>query len=150
MKTFLQTLFFGFFFILPTTAMAQSTSEHDAVKLVMQNLLRAFETGDADLLRKTFRSDGTLVGYSKKSGKVILRSGEEFATGFTGKPADDDAQRKRSFEILDVTENAALAKLMLDYPTWKGIDYMALSKIDGEWKIISKSWNAQAKPTPKK
>lgn len=150
MKTFLKNLFFGFFFILPATAMAQNTSEHDAVKLVMQNLLRAFETDDADLLRKTFRSDGTLVGYSKKSGKVILRSGEEFAKGFTGKPADDEAQRKRSFEILDVTENAALAKLMLDYPTWKGIDYMALSKIDGEWKIISKSWNVQAKPTPQK
>jgi Putative lumazine-binding len=150
MKMLLQTIVAGFFFILPITAVAQSTSEHEAVKLVMQNLLRAFETDDADLLCKTFRSDGVLVGYSKRTGKVVLRSGDEFAKGFTGKPADDEAQRKRSFEILDVTENAAVAKLMLDYPTWKGVDYMALSKIDGQWKIISKSWNVQAKPTPQK
>jgi Putative lumazine-binding len=84
--------------------------------------------------------------------QVNLRtqSAEEWAKGFTGKPAADEDQRKRSFEILDITENAPLTKVMVDYLTWKGIDYIALSKIDGEWKIISKFWRGQVKPTPQK
>lgn len=149
MKKLIQTILCGLLFILPMTAMAQSASDREAVRLVMQNLLRAFETSDNDLLLKNFRSDGVLVGYQKSRGQVRTQTVEEWKKGFTGKPADDEAQRKRSFEILDVSEHSAVVKLVLDYPTAKGVDYMALSKIDGEWKIISKSYTWQAKAAPK-
>jgi hypothetical protein len=149
MKLLLATLLAGFSFALPMQSMAQSPSDHDAVKLVLQNFLRSLETSDADLMRKTFRNDGLLIGYSSRNSKVVTRSTDEYAKGFVGKAADDEAQRKRSFEILDISENAAMGKVMLDYPTWKGVDYMALLKIDGEWKIVSKSWSGSV-PAAKK
>lgn len=149
MKKLLQAILCGFFLVLPATVMAQSASDREAVKLVMQNVMRAFETSDTDLIRKLVRSDGMLIGYSKSRGQVRTQTVEEWVKGWPGKPADDEAQRKRSFEILDVSEHSAVVKLVLDYPTAKGVDYMALSKIDGEWKIISKSYAWQTKPTAK-
>lgn len=130
--------------LLPTSIMAQN-SGHDAVDRVMQKMMRAFETGDANLAFEVFRRDGMVLGYSASKGHVVTQTAEEWAKGFPGKPADDEAQRKRSYEIVDVTENAAVVKVMLDYPGWKGLDYLALSKIDGKWMIVSKSWSGQTK-----
>jgi hypothetical protein len=150
MKTLLKTIFCTWLILLPTVAMSQSKSEHEAVKLVMQNFIGAYKTDDGNLMRKAFRSDGMMIGYTPSTGKVAAVSGEEFANRFTGEPADDEAQRKRSFKILDITDNAALVKVTLDYPTWEGVDYLALTKINGNWMIVSKSYSGRAKPAPKK
>lgn len=138
-------VFAGALLLLPTSVMAQS-SERDAVNRVMQKMMRAFEAGDANLAFEVLRKDGVVVGYSTSKGSVVTQTAEEWAKGFPGKPADDEAQRKRTYEIVDVTENAAVVKVMLDYPGWKGLDYLALSKIDGKWMIVSKSWSGQRKP----
>ena len=39
-----------------------------------------------------------------------------------------------------------MVKVRLDYPGWDGLDYLALSKIDGKWMIVSKSWSGRRKP----
>lgn len=150
MKTSLKIIVCLFLIILPTTAMSKDICEHDAVMSAMQNFIRAYETDDGDLMRKTFRSDGIMIGYTQAKDQVVTVSGEEFASRFNGEPADDEAQRKRIVEILDVTENAASVKVTLDYPTWQGVDYIALTKIDGNWMIVSKSYSGRARPAPKK
>lgn len=127
------------------SADAARDHEHAAVDRVMQTTLRAFETGDAALIFQALRKDGVVLGYSKTAGKIRLESAEEWAKGFTGAPAADEARRKRGYRILDVTEHAALVKLTLDYPLWDGVDYLSLAKIDGEWKIVSKSWSGRRK-----
>lgn len=137
-------VFVGAILLLPASVTAQG-SERDAVNRVMQKVMRAFEAGDANLMFEVLRKDGVVVGYSASKGNVVTQTAEEWAKGFPGKPADDEAQRKRSYEIVDVTENAAVVKVMLDYPAWKGLDYLALSKIDGKWMIVSKSWSGQRK-----
>ncbi|HEV2666973.1 MAG TPA: nuclear transport factor 2 family protein [Blastocatellia bacterium] len=38
--------------------------------------------------------------------------------------------------------------MVLDYPTVKFTDYMALLKVDGEWKIINKTFYAEPKAKP--
>ncbi|MGH8105025.1 MAG: nuclear transport factor 2 family protein, partial [Arenimonas sp.] len=127
------------------SVMAQN-SERDAVNRVMQKMMRAFETGDANLAFEVLRKDGAVLGYSKSKGHVVTQTAEEWAKGFPGKPADDEALRKRSYKIVDVTENAAVVKVTLDYPEWNGLDYLVLSKIDGKWMIVTKSWSGQRKP----
>lgn len=131
--------------LLPASALAQS-AEHDAVNDMMRKTLRAFETGDQQLIFQALRRDGMVIGYSRSRGQVFKESAEEWAKGFTGQPAPDEAQRKRTYQILDVSGNAALVKLTLDYPTWNGVDYLALTKIDGEWRIVTKAWSGQRKP----
>lgn len=146
MKISIRPLVFAavLFLLLPTSASAQSR-EHDAVNEAMRKMMRAFEAGDANLAFEVLRKDGVVVGYSPSKGNVVTQTAEEWAKGFPGKPADDEAQRKRSYEIVDMTENAAVVKVMLDYPMWTGLDYLALSKIDGKWMIVSKSWSGKTK-----
>ncbi len=148
MKQVLQPILFAALLMSPYTATAQS-AEHEAVKLAMQDFILAYETGDGAYIRKRFRSDGVMIGHAAKTDKVMVVSGSEFANRFDGTIAADESQRKRTVEILDITDNAALAKVTLDYPTWDGVDYIALTKIDGEWMIISKAWSGKVKAAPK-
>lgn len=146
MKIFIRSaVVAGVLTLLPLCAMAQS-SEHAVVDRTMQKMMRAFETGDANLAFEVLRKDGMVIGYSSSRSAMVTQTTEEWAKGFAGKPADDEAQRKRSYEILDVTENAAVVKLSLDYPGWNGLDYLTLSKIEGHWMIVSKSWSGRVKP----
>ena len=41
---------------------------------------------------------------------------------------------------------AGTAKVYLDYPTETYTDYISLLKVDGEWKIINKTFNGVSKP----
>ncbi|WP_083490843.1 nuclear transport factor 2 family protein [Stenotrophomonas humi] len=135
----------GALLLLSVSALAND-SERDAVDQVMQKMMRGFESGDPNLILEVLRRDGVVVGYSAPRGSVVTQSAEEWANGFTGKPAADEALRKRSYEILEVGRDAAIVKVTLDYPRWDGLDYLALSKIDGKWMIVSKSWSGQSKP----
>jgi hypothetical protein len=135
--------------MMSALANAQVTAiETDAVKVPLQHYIRAHETGNADFIRRSFSADAKIIGYI--GGKLISWSTEEYAGRFSGKPADDESQRKRSFELLNVVGDAAVGKVTLEYPTVKFSDFMSLIKIDGEWKIVSKAFNAEAKnPQPR-
>ncbi|MEN5204310.1 nuclear transport factor 2 family protein [Stenotrophomonas sp. TWI700] len=122
-------------------------SDREAVDKVMQTFMAAYKTADNALAKEVFRADGVMIGYSEARGSsLLMRTGEQFAEGFDGKPAANEAQRKRRYEIVDVTTNLAAVKVMLDYPGWDGVDYVVLLKTDGKWQIMSKSWTGQLKP----
>ncbi len=131
--------------LLPTAAAAQS-SDREAVDQVMQTFMRAYRSADNTLAKQVFRSDGVMIGYSEARGPALAsRTGEQFAEGFDGKPAANEAQRKRSYQIVDVAQNLAAVRVNLDYPGWDGVDYVVLLKTDGQWKIMSKSWTGVPK-----
>ncbi len=122
--------------------------EKELVKIPIENYIKAQATGNGNLIRQAFHKDARIMAF--RDGKLINLSVEEFAARFNGKAADDEAKRKRSFEVIEITENAAIARVTLDYPTVKFTDYMSLLKIDGEWKIVNKSFHAEVKQQPKK
>ena len=110
------------------------------------SLAKLFELAakKATLLDRTWDvSNGTPV--FTVEGKYTTRSFAEYIKGFDGKPAADEKDRKRAIESIDVAGNAAVARVILDYPTVRFVDYMTLLKIDGEWKIVNKSFYAEPK-----
>ena len=128
--------------LFAATASAQ-TAEEAAVRVPLENYLKGHATGDGGYMRKAFHTDGNLIFI--RDGKFTTRSFADYISGFTGKPAADEAQRKRSIESIDVTGNAATGKIILDYPSTRFVDYMSLLKIDGEWKIVTKIFYAEPK-----
>lgn len=122
---------------------AAQENETESAKIPLNNYLQAQATGNGDLIRKAFFKDARIMAF--RDGKLTNLNVEEFAGRFNGKAADDEAKRKRKIESLDISGNAAVAKIVLDYPTVKFVDYMSLLKIDGEWKIVNKSFYAEAK-----
>ena len=149
MKSIIQSLVFAAAIsLLPFTAIAQS-SDHKAVDAVMKKFISAYITADNTLATEVFRKDGVMIGYSVARGsELLMRTGEQFAEGFNGKPAADEAKRKRTYEIVDMAENFAAVRVNLDYPGWRGVDYVVLLKVDGKWMIMSKSWTGTLTQKP--
>ncbi len=126
---------------------AHAQDETAAARVPLENYIKAQATGDGDLIRKAFHPDAKVV--SVRDGKLQSLTAEEFAKRFSGKPAADEDKRVRRIESMEVVGTAGLGKIVLDYPNVTFVDYMQLLKIDGEWKIINKSFNALPKAPAK-
>ena len=118
--------------------------EQAAVRVPLENYLKGHATGDGEYMKKAFYSEGKMIFV--REGKYMSRTFEEYIKGMSGKPADDEAQRRRWIEKVEMVGNAAVGTIILDYPAGKFVDYMTLLKIDGEWKIINKSFHFEPKP----
>ena len=122
--------------------------EKAAARIPLENYLKGHETGNAEFMKKAFYTEGKLIFV--RDGKYTTRTFDEYIGGMKdGKPAVDEAQRKRWIESLEISGNAGVGKIILDYPSVKFTDYMTLLKIDGEWKIVNKSFFAEPKQAPK-
>jgi hypothetical protein len=122
--------------------------EKEAARVPLENYLKGHATGNPEFMRKAFYTEGKLIFV--REGKYTTRTFEEYIAGMKdGKPAPDEAQRKRWIESLEVSGNAGVGKIILDYPQGKFVDYMTLLKIDGEWKIVNKSFHFEPKTPPK-
>ena len=129
---------------MPGIALAQQASEDAAARKPLEAYLRGHATGDGGFMRQAFLPTAHIEGI--RDGKFLSWTAEEYIAGFTGKPAADEAQRKRSIDEVDVNGNAAMARVTLEYPGGTFTDYFVLLKVDGEWKIANKVWTRQAKP----
>lgn len=127
---------------------AAQDKETESAKIPLNNYLQGQTTGDVEFIRRAFHKDARIMAF--RDGKLTNLSVEDFAGFFKGKTADDEAGRKRRIESLEISGNAAIAKITLDYPTVKFTDYMSLLKIDDEWKIVNKSFYAEPKPPKQK
>jgi hypothetical protein len=139
--------------VLPVTgtadlhARSEAEAEAAAARIPLENYINAHATGNPDYIRKAFFAEAKIMAF--REGKLLNLSVEEFASRFSGKPAADESQRKRRIESLDITGNAGSARIVLDYPDVTMIDYMSLLKVNGEWKIVNKAFNAAPKEKPK-
>ena len=131
-------------FSMPGMALAQQADEDAAVRKPLQAYLQGHATGDGAYMRQAFLPTAHIEGI--RDGKFLSWTADEYIAGFKGKPAEDEAQRKRSIDQVDVTGNAAMARVTLDYPSGTFTDYFVLLKVDGEWKIANKVWTRNPKP----
>ena len=132
----------------PRDLHAASEAEAAAARIPLENYINAHATGNPDFIRKAFFPGAKIMAF--RDGKLLNLSVDEFASRFSGKPAADESQRKRRIDSLDITGNAGVARIVLDYPDTTLTDYMSLLKVDGEWKIVNKVFYGEpkTKPTP--
>jgi putative lumazine-binding protein len=133
------------FLILATGAWAiRARNEEAAVRAALEHYLQGHATGDGAHFSVVFHPDSKL--FWVRDGQLMQRTSADYIAGAPGKPAADEAQRKRRIVSVDVTGNAAIGKIELDYPNAKLTDYMSLLKVGGEWKIVNKIFTAEPKP----
>ena len=114
-----------------------------AVRAPLEAYLRGHATGLSDEFRPAFHPDAQLWGM--RNGTLIRMTAQEYIGRASGSPAADEALRRRWIESIDVTGDTAVAKIILDYPSVRFTDYMALSRIDGRWVIVNKMFQAEPK-----
>ncbi|MGQ0650390.1 MAG: nuclear transport factor 2 family protein [Gemmatimonadaceae bacterium] len=125
------------------TAFSGSTEDEREVRSALEHYLAGHATGDGAHYRLVFHPDSKL--YFNRDGKFSTRTAEEYISGASGKPAPDEAQRKRRIVSVDVVGDAAQAKIELDYPTTFFTDYFNLLRVDGKWMIVNKTFHARTK-----
>jgi hypothetical protein len=123
-------------------AFAQEKDEAGA-RAAVDHYLAGHAAGSPDEFRAAFHPKAML--YWNRDGAFAERTSADYIAGASGKPAPDEAQRRRAIESLDVTGNAAMAKVVLDYPSVKFTDYLSLVKTGGEWRIVNKIFNVERK-----
>lgn len=115
--------------------------EESAVRLALMNYLRGHATGDGSHHERVFNPVATL--YWMRDGDLNERSSEDYIAGAPGSPPADEADRFRYIDWVDVSGSAAVARIVLDYPSAYLVDYMSLLKIDGRWQIVNKIFDVQ-------
>lgn len=128
-------------------ALAQAANpEEPAVRAALEHYLAGHATGDPKEFRQAFHDEGRLMWI--REGALVQRSDDEYIGGASGKPAADEAQRKRWIESISITGSAASAKIVLDHPTAVLTDYMQLLKTPDGWKIVHKIFDVAPKAKP--
>lgn len=131
---------------LAAPALAQGVDQNPeaaGVRAALDHYIAGHATGNGAEHRQAFHDEAKL--FWMRDGKFMQRTDDEYIAGSPGKPADDEAQRKRTVEILDITGDVAVAKVVLDYPAVTFTDYMSLVKTEQGWKIVNKIFNAKPK-----
>ncbi len=133
--------------LLATTSpgLAQDAPDEEAaVRAALEHYLLGHATGDGAHYEMVFHPQSKL--FWMRDDTLNTRTSADYIAGASGSPAADEDQRRREITMVDVTGDAAVARIVLDYPTVVLTDYMSLLKIDGEWKIVNKIFTAQPKP----
>src|SRR5690606_5006252 len=104
------------------------------VRAALGHYLAAHATGDGAHNAIVFHPVAML--FFTDNGQFRSRTGVEYIAGFTGKPAADEAQRRRRIVFVDAEGDAGAGKVELDYPTVRFVDYLTLLPIHGAGKIV--------------
>ncbi|MEQ9164819.1 MAG: nuclear transport factor 2 family protein [Fulvivirga sp.] len=124
-------------FTLITTCVAQaqsSDSEFSEVAKVLNYYLIGGTNNDFETLAKAFHISSTMKFVSDDQYREVNVL-DFFKKGMKPGPAQE---RKTSIQSIEVSGNAAQARLKIEYDTFYFHDYMQLLKVAGEWKITSK------------
>jgi hypothetical protein len=123
--------------------LSADSSPTAGVKAAVELYFAGHATGDGAYFRRAFHPEAKL--YWIEDGALASKTSAEFAAGALGTPAPDEAQRKRSIALVDVAGDVAIAKVELDYPEVRFVDYLSLIRIDGRWVVINKIFQREAK-----
>jgi hypothetical protein len=117
-----------------TLAQESNPGDSSAVRTTVTDYIEAYYTGDAHRMQQTLHPHylkhmihGS-IPMREKTGADMVK--EVRSQGPADLPA---AQKTEQVSVLDIAGNIASAKLVT--PGWT--DYLTLSKVDGQWKILS-------------
>lgn len=140
------------FFAQPRDNKTGRANSKSAVETTLKTFMLATKTGNSELLKQTLHSEGNqkYVENNKYSSKTYPEFLVKFAEVRKGKPHPDDKDRKRTIKSIEISGNAAVAKLIADYPDTIYFEYLALLKIGDEWKIVNNVFYGAPKPAKQK
>jgi hypothetical protein len=126
--------------VLSTANLAQ-TSEEQGARAAVNQYLRGHATGDPAEMKKAFWPTAHIEGI--REGKFVSWTVDEYVSRFSGKPAADEASRRRTIDRVDVSGTAAMASATLVHGQTTFTDYFVLLKVGNDWKIANKVYSSR-------
>ena len=120
----------------------QMQNKEKVLQVVEDYINSAYES-DGAMTRKIFDDDAKVTGHI--NGKLIRQTKEDWAT-FVEKniPSPKEQGKSKAYEILmvDAGEETAVVKVKSEYIDMIFTDTLLFLKIDNEWKIYNKIFEA--------
>lgn len=110
--------------------------EEALVRTTLRHYLRGHATGLGSEHQQAFHEVANL--YFMRDGALQTITSADYIARASGQPAENESERRRWIDWVDVSGDAAIGKITLDYPGATLTDYMQLLKVDGQWKIVNK------------
>ena len=115
----------------------QKASEESAVRSTVTDYIESYYTGDASRMERSLHPHYLKHTISKSDGKLkmIEWTGLQMVQAARSQEAVTlpASEKTEQITVLDMSAGMASAKLVT--PHW--VDYLTLSKWNGEWKIVS-------------
>lgn len=122
--------------LLGISLTAQAQSDESAVRATAMDYVDGTANGNLDQIRRAFHPDAALYGVNGDG--TLRRIPINDYIGFF-KPGERTGREGKIISI-DVVNDAAHVKIEILAGPWKFTDYLLLLKLNGEWKIINKSY----------
>jgi hypothetical protein len=117
---------------------AQDHDEKQQIEQVIRYYFEGMVTRDVVKLEKAFHPEARLFGY--RGDQLTITSFNDWANGVTnGSPRNPELYQNHLLAI-EIKGYTAIAKTELFWPGIYYYDYLTLIKVDGQWKIIHKTW----------
>jgi Putative lumazine-binding len=116
-----------------------------AIRQTVQYYFDGGSNRDSVALRKAFHPDARMLFV--RDGQLVVVPIEEYIARVAGerlKPGEVDSTRKRVTSV-DVTGDAAIARVELKRPEALIVDYMSLLKVEGRWQIVNKIFSRETR-----
>jgi uncharacterized membrane protein YtjA (UPF0391 family) len=119
---------------------AQSADEAE-IRRVVQFYFDGGRAGDSAVIRQAFNLENAHMLYVGQNGELVNVPIPEYVrrVGAGGARAGFRPDTNvRRVAMIDISGNAAVAKLEILTPTQRIVDYMSLLKVRGQWTIVGK------------
>ena len=110
----------------------------EEIESLITNYFEGIFHGDGNKLNACFHKNVTIYGDIK--GVDYLKSIDEYLEGVTNRQSPKDLHESLRMNIIgiDVMGKIAMAKLHVPMLGYNYYDYLSLSKIGNDWKIVNK------------
>ncbi len=123
--------------------MIQTQAQITDLQLIEKTISHYFDgmiNHNAQSIEKAFHPTASMKWNDKKYMEV---NAVEALSDYVN--SNDPVKTRTSIVAINIVGDAANAQLELEYETFYFIDFMHLMKIEGEWKIISKTYTTVQK-----
>ena len=108
------------------------------IESLIQDYFHGIFFGDVDKLESCFDEKGFIYGDIK--GAAYEKSIEDYLEGVRQRQSPNDLNETFKMNIIgiDIMGNIAMAKLHVPMLGYNYYDYLSLTKVDNDWKIVNK------------
>lgn len=111
----------------------------DEVLAPLTSYVAGHATGDPGHFRQAFLPTAHVEGL--RHGELVSWSLDDYCALFAGRPAPDEAARRRRLDRVDVEGSVGTATMTLDHGADTFTDVFLLVRVDGGWRIANKAYH---------
>jgi Putative lumazine-binding len=110
------------------------------IETVIQDYFHGYQEADVSLIQKAFQGDTKLLSISE--GKLEVTEMKDWLKNLEERRLKGDIRKGvLKIESMDVTDDAASVKVLIQFPKFEFTDYLSLLRISGKWMIVGKIYH---------